>query len=113
MPVTRLHRHWLRHAVLLVLVDAGRVLTVAEIVEELRRRDLAPFRTPASRAVSDAMRWDIRAGRIERVGWGRYVATRPTAGHVAYARRVIDDAVLGRGRGWRVAHANQYADGEV
>ena len=83
----------IRHAVLVVLVDAGRPLTVAEIGARLRAAGIEPSRQPASRAISDAMRTDIKAGRVARLGWGRYCAARPTAGHVRYARRRVREAL--------------------
>jgi hypothetical protein len=95
---TPLKRHWLRHAVFLVLHDVGRPMQVRELVAELARRGLTTVRTTESRAVSDALRAEVRAGRVRRIGWGRYVMARSTSGHVRYARRCVDEVIRGVGR---------------
>jgi hypothetical protein len=47
-------------------------MTVAEIVEALRRLDVdVPGR--ASKTISDALRWEIRRGRVRRTAQATYV----------------------------------------
>ena len=65
----------------------------AEIVAGLAAGGIQPTRTNASRAVSDAMRAEVARGRIARIGWGRYVARRVSAGHLRYARRCVREAL--------------------
>jgi len=63
----------LRYAVLLVLHRrSGRTLSVAEILDDLADRGVWPGGPRAGKAVADAMRWEVRRGRIERVDLGHY-----------------------------------------
>jgi hypothetical protein len=61
----------LRYLLTVVLLDAGRPLTTAELVEAVRSsgRDIAGR---ASKTVSDALRWEIRKGRVVRLGRSVY-----------------------------------------
>lgn len=61
----------LRYVLTWHLVEAGTVLSVGELV---RRVAADGFVVPgaANKAVSDALRWEIRRGRVVRVGRGRY-----------------------------------------
>jgi predicted transcriptional regulator len=89
-----LERHLLRHAVLVVLMRRrATTMTVAEIVAELGRRGFVFARSP-SRAVSDSLRVEVREGRVERVGRGRYRVREVGEGHRRYVERVV--AELGR-----------------
>jgi hypothetical protein len=94
-----LGRHLLRHAVCLVLVDACGPLSVAEIVEHLRRRGYATLRTP-SRAVSDALRTEVRSGRAERVERGVYRALRVDRPHLRHVRRCLAEVRRHPTRRW-------------
>ena len=60
-----------RYLLLVVLLDAGRPLTVPEIVDALARRGAAVAGRP-SKTVSDALRPEVRRGRVRRLGRGRY-----------------------------------------
>lgn len=67
-------RH-IREAVLGVLLKSGGAMSAGEILGELYRRrirlgDVADPR----KAVSDVLRYQLRIGRVQRVGYGRYVA---------------------------------------
>lgn len=63
----------LRRLLTWYVVDARRVVTVAELVQWL---DEVGFRAPGrtSKIVSDKLRADVARGRVRRVGRGRYVA---------------------------------------
>ena len=78
----------LRYEVCLVLRDAGRPLTIADIVSRVRRDG---FELPdrANKAVSDALRWDVRRQRVDRMRRGVYVAGRiPRSSEFRMRRRI-------------------------
>ncbi|HEY6531779.1 MAG TPA: hypothetical protein VIY72_05725 [Acidimicrobiales bacterium] len=63
----------LRHAVLVVLDRRfGLPRTVEQILEDLADAGLRPDADRPGKALADAVRWEIRRGRIERAGWGVY-----------------------------------------
>jgi hypothetical protein len=63
----------LRYAVLLVLDHTRQTMTIAEIVEGLTSMGVRPGgRQPAHKVVADAMRWELRRGRLYHMGHGRY-----------------------------------------
>lgn len=64
---------YLRYALIVCLVEAGRVLTTRELVASLHA---AGFEIAGrdSKAVSDALRWEVRRGRAVRAGRGTYRA---------------------------------------
>jgi hypothetical protein len=61
----------LRYELCVCLLDARTPLTIRELVERIEARG---FTVPgrASKVVSDALRWEVRRGRVIRVGRGRY-----------------------------------------
>ncbi|MEM8905052.1 MAG: hypothetical protein AAGF02_15220 [Actinomycetota bacterium] len=61
----------LRYALVLVLVDAGRPISVAELARALERRGFRIAGRPG-KVISDALRWEVRRGRVDRVGLDRY-----------------------------------------
>ena len=65
----------LRHALVVRLVDARRVLTVREIAASLEAEGFE-IEGRSSKAVSDALRWEVRRGRVVRVGRGQYARGR-------------------------------------
>ena len=60
----------LRYALTMHLMHHGRT-TVNEMIEDLRARNFS-VRGRASKAVSDALRWEIERGRVYRLGRGLY-----------------------------------------
>ena len=60
----------LRYALTMHLMHHGRT-TVNEMIEDLRARNFS-VRGRASKAVSDALRWEIERGRVYRIGRGVY-----------------------------------------
>ncbi len=54
-----------------LLAAAGVPMSISQLVGELERLN-TPLAGRPSKAVSDALRWEIRNGRVERVGRGRY-----------------------------------------
>ena len=69
---TELTGKTLRWVVCVVLFDARRALTVAEIVTEVKTRGFAIAGTRAGKSVSDALRWEVARGRVELVRRGVY-----------------------------------------
>lgn len=61
----------LRYLLTIVLRDASRPLTVAELVGLLERDGRRVAGRP-SKTVSDALRWEIGKGRVVRVGRSTY-----------------------------------------
>ena len=61
----------LRYALTLALLEAGRPMTIRELLAEARRQDLFVSGRP-SKVVSDALRWEIRHRRVVRVRRGVY-----------------------------------------
>jgi hypothetical protein len=60
----------LRYVLTRALAVCGR-MTVAELVNELTRQGFTVKGRP-TKAVSDALRWEIRRGRVRRLGHGLY-----------------------------------------
>ncbi|MDH3303554.1 MAG: hypothetical protein OES24_23865 [Acidimicrobiia bacterium] len=60
-----------RYLVLAKLIRSGRALSVADLVDRLRRQDLVLPPRP-NKAASDAIRWEVRKGRVVKVRWGVY-----------------------------------------
>lgn len=60
-----------RYLLTLHLVDAGRPLTVAELVRRVEGDGFA-VSGRLSKVVSDALRWEVRRGRVVRLGRGEY-----------------------------------------
>lgn len=66
-PLTGLH---LRYVLTLHLVDAGES-SIPDLVAAVERAGFALDGRP-SKVVSDALRWEVRRGRVVRHGRGRY-----------------------------------------
>ena len=92
-----LERSWLRHAVVIALVDLGGRASVAELVRRLDEMGIGTHRN-ASRAVSDSLRWEIHKGRVRRSQRGQYAVCVPplTKRHVKYARQRVRDRLADR-----------------
>jgi hypothetical protein len=60
----------LRYALTMALAVCG-PLTIVELAEELDRKGFSVNGRP-SKAISDALRWEVRHGRVRRSGRGRY-----------------------------------------
>jgi hypothetical protein len=63
----------LREAIVTLLAGSGRTMTVPEINRLLLAHGLRPARAP-SEAIPNALRTEVRRGRVKRVGRGRYEA---------------------------------------
>jgi hypothetical protein len=107
----------LRYEVCLVLRDAGQPLTISEIVARVR---CDGFELPdnANKAVSDALRWELRRKRVDRVRRGLYAAGRVPRSSEFRMRRTITEARKELALGPRVfaadqAHASVTAPGEL
>jgi hypothetical protein len=70
----RSRRH-LRYRLSLLLHAVGRPLTIGEMLTHLEAVGRRPA-PPASKAVSDSLRWEIGRGRVRRVSRGVYGAGR-------------------------------------
>ena len=66
-----LHGLELRSAVVLLLVERGRPMALSDLVARLRRDGFDLGDRP-SKQVSDALRWEVRRGRVTKVGRGIY-----------------------------------------
>ena len=76
--VARLGGRLFRYQLTLVLQEARRPMTVAEMVVVLRRLGIdVPGR--ASKTISDALRWEIGRGRVRRTAPGTYAFDRMPA----------------------------------
>ncbi|MEY2591937.1 MAG: hypothetical protein QOJ67_3921 [Acidimicrobiaceae bacterium] len=70
LPITGLE---LRYALCVCLLDARSPLTVPQLVNRVEALGFAVTGRP-SKSVSDALRWEVRRGRIDRLGRGLYVS---------------------------------------
>ena len=70
-PAAELRGRPLRYLLVRLLAEAGRPLTVGELVGACRAEGVQ-FRGRPSKLVSDAIRWEVRRGRVRRVARGRY-----------------------------------------
>ncbi len=61
----------LRYLLTMILARAAHPSTVADLIETLEYQGFRPVGR-ASKAVSDALRWEIGHGRVRRLARGRY-----------------------------------------
>lgn len=83
----------LRSALVLQLRAAGRPLTVRDLVDGLARQGVTTVGR-ASKDVSDALRWEVRRGRVRRVGRATYElghVPRQTAARMRHRLRAATD----------------------
>ncbi|HEX4903780.1 MAG TPA: hypothetical protein VFV42_13260 [Acidimicrobiales bacterium] len=86
----QLHGITLRYVLTDVLVRSGGPLTVPELVRAVERDGFSVHGRP-SKAVSDALRWEIGRGRVRRVARGVYAAGHmPKQTRSRIRRRVAD-----------------------
>jgi hypothetical protein len=71
----------LRYVLVVRLVDAGRTLTVRDLVNGVLADGFDIDGRP-SKTISDALRWEVRRGRVVRRGRGIYAAGRVSRGTV-------------------------------
>jgi len=81
----------LRYEVCLVLRDAGRPLTISDIVSRIRR-DGFEMPVNANKVVSDALRWELRRKRVDRLRRGLYEVGRVPRSSEFRMRRTIEEA---------------------
>jgi hypothetical protein len=77
-----------RYRLTMMIWAAGRPVTVAELLAHLGDAGRLPRGRP-SKVVSDALRWEIRRGRVRRVGRGVYVAGRMPRSTFSWIRSQI------------------------
>ena len=63
----------LRSMVVVVLLESGRPMTLASLASRIGRAGFELGETP-TKAIADALRWEVRRGRAVRVGRGVYAA---------------------------------------
>jgi hypothetical protein len=68
-PIPRARR--LRYALTLVVHDAGQPMTLGQMQAAAERMGIEVPGRP-SKAISDGLRWEVRKGRLVRLGRGRY-----------------------------------------
>lgn len=85
----------IRYLVLAELIRSGQAMNVAELVDKLRGQEvLLPSRP--SKAVSDALRWEVRKGRIVKIRRGIY--------QIGYVPRSTRYWILNRSNDYRRRH---------
>lgn len=82
----------LRYVLTIVLLDAGRPLSTSELLTAVRAagRDVSGR---ASKTVSDALRWEVRRGRVVRVGRSQYAPGTMPRSTQWWIRRRVDELV--------------------
>lgn len=91
----RLDGRRLRRVLVVWLMDARRPMSVGELAALLARAGLSVRGRPG-KVISDALRWEVRRGRVLRLGRGRYqVGAVPRT--TGWRIRKEADEVLGRG----------------
>lgn len=104
----------LRYYLTLVMVDASGEVTVRELGERLAA-DGCTVAGRASKVISDSLRWEIRRGRVIRVGRGRYAARQFPRQTLAWMRTRLEKKLSGDPRpvrpwpvgDWRVGWTSQ------
>jgi hypothetical protein len=71
VPVERLVGIQLRYELCVCLLDARAPLNIADLVARIEAKGFA-VEGRASKTVSDALRWEVRRGRVVNTGRGRY-----------------------------------------
>jgi hypothetical protein len=64
----------LRSLLVLVLLDAGRPMTLGAMTSAAERRGFAFGSAAPGKEAADALRWEVARGRVVRVGRGVYAA---------------------------------------
>lgn len=80
----------LRYFLTVTLIDAGREVTVKELGERLADRGCG-VAGRTSKVISDALRWEVRRGRVTRTGRGRYRSCRFPRQTEAWMRARLGD----------------------
>lgn len=80
----------LRYRLSVMLRDAHRPMKVHEMIVTLRSGGLG-VRGRSSKAISDALRWEIRRGRVVRVGRATYVTGRIPPSTLRWIRRWLEN----------------------
>lgn len=75
----------LRYRLTLILLEAPRPLTVAQLLADLDRQGHAVPGRP-SKTLSDALRWEIRRGRVRRTARATYEVARIPESTVRWMR---------------------------
>lgn len=94
----------LRYAVAVLLHDAQGTLTLADLASQLHAWGYSTSAEPR-KAISDALRWELRKRRAVRVGRGRYRSVGLARSTRRWMRLQVDDGTVGRphhieGGGW-------------
>jgi len=79
----------LRYVLMMLLWDHGGVLTVADLVRLVEGGGFALSGRP-SKTVSDALRWEVRKGRVRRAGRSRYAPGRIPRSTIWWIRRHLE-----------------------
>jgi hypothetical protein len=84
----------LRYAVLLVLHQRfGLPRSIPEMLDDLRAVGVRPALVPPNKALADALRWEVRRRRVERVAHGRYQLGYLPDATRRRARRAVREAI--------------------
>jgi hypothetical protein len=82
----------LRYALVVLLLDRGQPTDVKAMVAALEAGGRRLAGRPG-KAVSDALRWEVRRGRVVRLGRGRYAPGRMPRSTEWYIRRRLASAM--------------------
>ena len=83
----------LRWVLLILLVDSRGSMTVAELVEAVTRAGCSIHGRP-SKAVSDALRWEVRRGRVLRVARSTYAIDRLPRSTAWWVRQQVRELLV-------------------
>lgn len=84
----------LRYRLTLLLRDAHRAMTLRELLSLLQSAGV-PISGRPSKTVSDALRWEVRRGRVRRTARSTYATGRIPESTVRFIRHWLDDSVQG------------------
>ncbi len=84
----------LRVVATVVVLGAHRDLSIAEIISRIEARGVS-IKGRASKAVSDALRWEVAKGRLTAPAWGTYAPTRVPRSTQRWLQLHADAAIAG------------------
>ena len=81
----------LRYRLSLLLLDTGRTLTTAQLVTAMEAVGF-PFQGRPSKVIADALRWEVKKGRVRYLGRAHYRFGRIPPSTVRWMRREVAEA---------------------
>jgi hypothetical protein len=99
----------LRYRLSLLLLDTGRTLTTAQLVAAMEEVGF-PFQGRPSKVIADALRWEVKKGRVRYLGRAHYRTGTIPPTTVRWMRREVADAVERRRFAAATAFERQLAE---